>query len=82
MGLLIPLNNGEEGDIQKMKDDQNWRLVVGVPIILEMYTLIVLIFFIKHESIIQLLQNEDESSELLKNELKKVYSLPKSMTYE
>lgn len=52
MGLIIPINNGEEGDIQKMKDDQNWRLVLGVPIILEIYTLIVLIFIIKHDSII------------------------------
>ena len=52
MGLLIPINNGEDGDVQKMKDDQNWRLVIGVPIILEIYTLIVLIFIIKHESII------------------------------
>lgn len=55
MGLMIPLNNGEEGDLQKMKDDENWRVVFGVPIILEVYTLIVLLFIIKHESIIKLL---------------------------
>lgn len=65
MGLLIPLNNGEEGDIQKMKDDENWRLVFGVPILLEIYTLVVLLFIIKHESIIKLLQVEEATSTLL-----------------
>lgn len=34
LGLLIPLDNGEQGDIQKMKDDENWRLVFGVPILI------------------------------------------------
>ena len=79
---MIPLDNGEEGDIQKMKDDQNWRIVFAVPIVLEIFTIIVLTFIIKHESIIQLLQNEPQGSELLTRELKKVYTLPDSMTYE
>lgn len=82
MGLLIPLDNGDEGDVQKMLDDQNWRLVFGFPILLNLYTVIVLVFFIKHESIIQLLQSEDQNSELLQAELKKVYSIPSTVTYE
>ena len=53
-----------------------------MPIILEVYAIIVLVFFIKHESIIQLLQEEEASSDLLQKELRKVYSIPNSMTYE
>ena len=55
MGLLVPLDNGADGDIQLMKDDQNWRFVFGFPIILEIYVIITLLFVIKHDSIIQLL---------------------------
>lgn len=47
MGMLIPLDNGEEGDIQKMKDDENWRLLFGVPIILEIYTILALLYIFK-----------------------------------
>lgn len=82
MGLLIPIDNGMDGDAQKMKDDQNWRFVFGMPILLELYTIVALVFFIKHESINHLLQREHETSDLLKAELKKVYSIPSSMTYE
>ena len=47
MGMLIPLDEGNEGDIQKMKDDENWRLLFGVPIILEIYTIFALTFIFK-----------------------------------
>lgn len=66
MGLLIPIDNGEEGDVQRMKDDQNWRLVFAVPILLELYTIIILLFYIKYESIIQLVQDNEPNSDLLK----------------
>ena len=48
-----------------MKNDENWRLVLGMPILLELFTIIVLLFIIKHESINQLLQTEEVSSDLL-----------------
>lgn len=82
MGLLIPIDNGDPGDAQKMLDDQNWRLVFGLPILFELYTIIILVFFIKYESIIQLLQAEPPTSATLQAELRKVYSIPKTMTYE
>lgn len=52
MGLLIPIDNGKEGDVQKMIDDQNWRIVFGFPILLEIYVIAILLFVIKNESII------------------------------
>lgn len=52
LGLLVPIDNGKDGDVQKMIDDQNWRIVFGFPILLELYTVIVLLFIIKHESMI------------------------------
>lgn len=54
-GLMIPLDNGGEGDVQKMIDDENWRIVFGFPIVLELFAIVTLLFIIKHESIIQLL---------------------------
>lgn len=56
-----------------MLDDQNWRLVFGLPIVLEIYTILMLVFFIKQESIIKLLQSESPGSDVLHNELRKVY---------
>lgn len=82
LGLLIPLDNGKVGDVQKMIDDQNWRIVFGFPILLEIYTVLALIFVIKNESMIQLLQKEDPSTELVQTELKKIYTIPSTMTYE
>ena len=64
-----------------MKDDQNWRYVFVVPMILEAYTVISLLLFIKNESIIRLLQNEAIDSEILIKQLKNVYSVPSEMTY-
>lgn len=65
MGLLIPLDNGQEGDVEKMLADENWRLVLGFPLILQIYSILVLTFVIKHVSIIDLLQHEEPDSELL-----------------
>lgn len=80
---MVPLDNGNEGDVQKMKDDQTWRYVIGAPIVLEVISLIVLTFFIKHESIIQLLSEEEPDSPVLLAELKKVYTIKNNiMTYE
>lgn len=52
MGLLIPMDNGQNGDVQKMMDDGYWRLVFGMPIIFQVYTIVALLFIIKHESIL------------------------------
>ena len=49
MGFLIPV---DDGNVQLMKDDENWRIIFGVPIVLEIFTILVLVFYIKHESII------------------------------
>lgn len=82
MGLMIPIENESAADLQRMKDDSNWRIVLGMPILFEAATIVVLTVFIKHESMITLLQKEESGSELLAGELRKIYSIPMSMTYD
>lgn len=65
-----------------MINDSNWRYVFGLPILFEVYGIIILIFIIKHESIIELLRKESKDSKLLLGELKKIYTVPKTMTYK
>ena len=81
MGLMIPIENETAADLKKMKEDSNWRIVLGLPIVFEAVTIIVLTFIIKHESMIQLLQQEEIGSDLQVSELKRIYSIPKSMTF-
>ena len=48
-----------------MIEDQNWRIVFGLPIVFELYSIIVLLFVIKHDSIIDLIQKKGTDSPIL-----------------
>jgi MFS family permease len=69
LGLIIPLDKGNPGDVDRMLEDQNWRIILGFPLAIQLYCIIVLIWFIKYDSINDLLQNESETSPILHKEL-------------
>ena len=60
LGFIVPLENKEA-----MKEDHLWRVVIGFPIILELYSIIAVYLFYKHPSIIDLLNGDEE---VLENE--------------
>ena len=44
VGLAVPLDEGNPDDKQKILDDQNWRIVFGLPIVLSGLAFILIAF--------------------------------------
>ena len=44
VGIAVPLDEGNVDDGQKMLNDQNWRLVFGLPILLQFISFILTAF--------------------------------------
>ena len=82
LGFIVPLDHGDKGDVLKMIEDERWRIVFSAPILLSIISIICLLCFIKEVSIISLLDKEDADSQVLQDELKKIYILKGSMTYK
>jgi len=57
-----------------MKDNTNWRYIIGFPIILQIFTIINVSRFFKDPSIIDLLESEEpDSNERAEEQLRRVY---------
>jgi len=57
-----------------MKDNTNWRFIIGFPIILQIFTIINVSRFFKDPSIIDLLESEEpDSNERAEEQLRRVY---------
>ena len=66
-----------------MIDDENWRIVLGFPMISEVFSLFVVAYFYKNLSIIKLLKSEEPGDfEIGVEEVKKVYDIRGKMSYE
>jgi len=44
VGLAVPLDEGKPDDLIKILDDQNWRLVFGLPILLSGFAFVLIAF--------------------------------------
>ena len=44
VGLAVPLDEGKSDDLIKMMEDENWRLVFGLPILLSCFAFILIAF--------------------------------------
>jgi MFS family permease len=57
MGLFIPIENSNDPlSLEKMQKDQNWRIVFGTSIFLEVFSLVAIPVMIKEMSLKNLLQ--------------------------
>lgn len=82
-GLIIPLDDGTEGAQQKMKDDQNWLIVYIIPVVFEVFSIVIIFLFYKNPSVINLLEREDEEAkEQALVEIRKIYTVEAPMTHE
>jgi len=58
-----------------LREDDNWRIVFGFPLIFEVLSIFLIFFTIKNPSLSTLINDSDSESskEIALNELKKVY---------
>lgn len=81
-GFAVPLDDGRENAQELMKNDKNWYIVIAIPTVFNVISLILIFFFYKHPSLINLMDIDDpEAQEILENELRKIYTVTPPLTY-
>lgn len=78
----MPLDDGRENAKELLKNDKNWYIVIMIPTILNVLSIILIYFFYKHPSLINLMESDaPDANEILENELKKIYTITPPLTY-
>ena len=75
MGLIIPMEDlNDPLSFEKLKLDQNWKIVFAIPIFLEVFSLLALPVFIEALSLTNVLQTSKDQ-EYIRKEIRKIYTL-------
>ncbi len=79
---MVPLADGSEETYKIMQQDNWWRVVYGIPIILEIFVFVLIFKFFKNPSIFDLIKlvkenpkKKEEFEPILEKELRKIYEI-------
>lgn len=82
-GFTVPLDDGRENALELMKNDKNWYIVIAIPAVLNLLSIIIIFFFYRHPSLINLMEsNAPNAQEQLEIELRKIYTVYPPLTYQ